>query len=99
MGGAQDHDLLPDLAGEAVGQLLQIVDRRRGHRVVEAGDVEIPELADENTAYDREKYYKYLLRAAESILLPFGYTAGRLDGMMKGRVQGNLCEYLEGKNF
>lgn len=53
----------------------------------------IPELADGNTQYDREKYYEYLLRAAESILLPFGYTEERLDGIMRGRMQRSLCGY------
>ena len=53
----------------------------------------IPELADENTQYDREKYREYLLRAAESILLPFGYTEERLDEIMKGKTQKSLCEY------
>ncbi|MBE0522560.1 MAG: hypothetical protein IBX39_09895, partial [Candidatus Methanoperedenaceae archaeon] len=42
----------------------------------------IPELADKNTQYDMAKYYEYLLRAAESMLLPFGYTEERLDGIM-----------------
>jgi DNA polymerase elongation subunit (family B) len=54
----------------------------------------IPELADENTQYDREKYYEFLLRAAESILLPFGYTEERLDGIMRRRMQRSLCRYL-----
>ncbi|HWQ95817.1 MAG TPA: DNA polymerase domain-containing protein [Candidatus Methylomirabilis sp.] len=53
----------------------------------------IPELADENTQYDRMKYYEYLLRAAESILLPFGYTEERLDGIMRGKMQRSLCGY------
>jgi hypothetical protein len=53
----------------------------------------IPELADENTQYDRVKYYEYLLRAAESMLLPFGYTEERLDEIMKGRMQRSLCGY------
>ncbi len=55
--------------------------------------VMIPELADENTQYDRAKYYEHLLRAAESMLLPFGYTEERLDGIMKGKMQRNLCGY------
>jgi DNA polymerase elongation subunit (family B) len=55
--------------------------------------VMIPELADKNTAYDSAKYCEHLLRAAESILLPFGYTQKRLDGIMKGNVQGSLCRY------
>jgi DNA polymerase elongation subunit (family B) len=53
----------------------------------------VPELADENTRYDRAKYYEHLLRAAESMMLPFGYTEERLDGIMRGRMQRNLCEY------
>ncbi len=53
----------------------------------------IPELADGDTRYDGAKYCEYLLRAAESILLPFGYTEERLDEIMKGKVQGNLCRY------
>ncbi len=53
----------------------------------------IPELADENTQYDRAKYYEHLSRAAESILLPFGYTEERLDEIMRRRAQKNLCGY------
>ncbi len=53
----------------------------------------IPELADENTQYDRAKYYEHLLRAAESILLPFGYTEERLDEIMRRRAQRSLCGY------
>jgi DNA polymerase elongation subunit (family B) len=53
----------------------------------------IPELADENTLYDRAKYYEHLLRAAESMLLPFGYTKKRLDEIMRRRRQESLCEY------
>jgi DNA polymerase elongation subunit (family B) len=53
----------------------------------------IPELADENTQYDRVKYYEYLLRAAESILLPFGYTEERLDEIMRRKMQTSLYGY------
>lgn len=55
--------------------------------------VMIPELADKNTQYDMAKYYEYLLRAAESMLLPFGYTEERLDEAIKGKVQRNLDRY------
>jgi DNA polymerase elongation subunit (family B) len=55
--------------------------------------VMIPELADENSHYDIEKYREYLLRAAESILLPFGYTEEKLDEIMKRKMQRNLCGY------
>jgi DNA polymerase elongation subunit (family B) len=47
--------------------------------------VKIAELVDEDTGYDRSKYNEFLLRAAESILLPFGYTKERLDGLMRNR--------------
>jgi DNA polymerase elongation subunit (family B) len=47
--------------------------------------VKIAELVDEGTGYDRSKYNEFLLRAAESILLPFGYTKERLDGLMRNR--------------
>lgn len=53
----------------------------------------IPELADDNTQYDKEKYYEHLLRVAESILLPFGYTEERLEEIMRGRMQRSLCGY------
>jgi DNA polymerase elongation subunit (family B) len=53
----------------------------------------IPELADKSRQYDREKYYDYLLRAAESMLLPFGYTEERLDGIMRRKMQKSLCGY------
>jgi len=61
--------------------------------------VKIPEFADETTGYDRAKYCEHLLSAAESILLPFGYTEKKLDGMARGRVQGTLYEYFEAGNF
>jgi DNA polymerase elongation subunit (family B) len=35
--------------------------------------------------YDRGIYYKLLLRAAEEMLAPFGYTMDRLDRILKGR--------------
>jgi DNA polymerase elongation subunit (family B) len=47
--------------------------------------VKIAELVDEDTGYDRSKYNEFLLRAAESILLPFGYTKERLDGLMHNK--------------
>jgi len=56
--------------------------------------VKIPELADGDTQYDGAKYCEYLLRAAESILLPFGYTKRRLDEIMRGNMQGNLYGYI-----
>jgi len=54
----------------------------------------LPEFADDNTKYDMDKYYQYLLKAAESILLPFGYTEHRLDEIINGKIQTRLCEYV-----
>ena len=55
--------------------------------------VAIPELANGDTRYDCAKYCEFLLRAAESILLPFGYTEERLDGIMSGKIQSDLCSF------
>ncbi len=60
--------------------------------------VKIPELADENTQYDKAKYYEHLLRGAESMLLPFGYTEERLDEIMKGKMQRSLSAYSDTLN-
>jgi len=57
--------------------------------------VKIAELVDEDTQYDRGKYYEHVLRAAESILLPFGYTRAVLDGLMRGNTQANLGRWTE----
>lgn len=52
--------------------------------------VKIAELVDESTKYDRDKYYEFLLRAAESILLPFGYTKDVLNKICKHRTEINF---------
>jgi len=52
--------------------------------------VKIAELVDGSTQYDRGKYYEFLLRAAQSMLLPFGYTEGVLDGVMRRNMQAEL---------
>lgn len=53
----------------------------------------IPELINNDTKYDKEQYYLYLLRAAESILLPFGYSTKNLDEMIKNKIQTKLYQY------
>lgn len=53
----------------------------------------IPELASKSTKYDKEKYYQYMLRATESILLPFGYSAKNLDGIIDSCIQTKLHQY------
>jgi DNA polymerase elongation subunit (family B) len=55
--------------------------------------VVLPEFVDNNTKYDANKYYQYLLKGAESILLPFGYTEERLDEIINGKMQKKLYEY------
>lgn len=50
--------------------------------------VRAAELMDADTAYDRKKYYDITLRAAESILRPFGYDADVLQGSKQMRIGG-----------
>ncbi len=57
--------------------------------------VKIAELVDRNTQYDRAKYYEFLLRATESMLLPFGYTKDVLDGVVRRNMQTNLRRWSE----
>jgi len=52
--------------------------------------VKIAYLVDESTQYDRGKYYEIVVRAAESMLLPFGYTKDVLDGVMRRNMQAEL---------
>lgn len=56
--------------------------------------VKIAELIDESTQYDRSKYYEHILRAAESILLPFGYTKDVLDGVVRKNLQSDLSKWI-----
>ncbi len=53
----------------------------------------LPEFIDDNTKYDAAKYYQYLLKATESILLPFGYTEDRLNDIIDRKIQMKLYEY------
>ena len=76
------------LAGQSIRYIITDNKSRRWQK-----RVVIPELADGNTHYDRTKYYEYLLRAAESMLLPFGYTEEGLDEIMKEKIQNSLCGY------
>jgi DNA polymerase elongation subunit (family B) len=49
--------------------------------------VKIAEMVDPDTVYDRMKYYDITLRAAESILRPFGYDADVLNDVVIGSKQ------------
>jgi DNA polymerase elongation subunit (family B) len=78
-------DILP---GQFVRYIItDFKSKNRQRRVI------IPELANETTKYDKEKYYNYLLNATESILLPFGYSTEYLDGIMKKNIQAKLYQY------
>jgi DNA polymerase elongation subunit (family B) len=56
--------------------------------------VKIAELVDDSTQYDRGKYYEFVVRAAQSLLLPFGYTKDVLDGIMRRNMQVDLGRWL-----
>jgi len=49
--------------------------------------VKVAEMVDTDTVYDRMKYYDITLRAAESILRPFGYDADMLNDVVIGSKQ------------
>jgi DNA polymerase elongation subunit (family B) len=78
-------DILP---GQSVRYIVtDIKSRNYSKRVI------IPELANEYTRYDKGRYYLYLLKTAESILLPFGYSVEYLDEIIEKKVQTKLCSY------
>jgi len=52
--------------------------------------VKVWELADGSEQYDREKYLFNLMKAGESLLLPFGFTAHKLAECMKTTSQTTL---------
>jgi DNA polymerase elongation subunit (family B) len=59
--------------GETVGYIIT------DHKSRDYRDrVKVVELLDGKEEYDRDIYYEHLLRAGESLLLPFGYTAAKL---------------------
>jgi hypothetical protein len=65
--------------------------RRLASRVV------VAEFATEGESYDREYYAELLLRAGESLLLPFGYDRDVLRGLILGRGKQRLIvEYASG---
>ena len=56
----------------------------------------VPELSCfADTKYDKEKYYQYLLRTTESILLPFGYSAENLEEIIANKIQTKLYQYCQ----
>ena len=55
--------------------------------------VKVAELIDPDTVYDRQKYYDITLRAAESLLRPFGYDR---DVLLDDAVMGSEQMRIEG---
>jgi DNA polymerase elongation subunit (family B) len=54
---------------------------------------------EKGDSYDSEFYIDRLLRATESLLLPFGYKAESLAYMLKGQKQSNLIEFYRGTGY
>jgi DNA polymerase elongation subunit (family B) len=52
--------------------------------------VSIAEAWQDEDGYDAEFYVKHLLKATESLLLPFGYTTEMLECVLKGQEQSSL---------
>jgi len=52
--------------------------------------VKVAELIDPDTVYDRQKYYDITLRAAGSLLRPFGYDRDVLDDVVVGSEQMHI---------
>lgn len=52
--------------------------------------VKVAELIDPETVYDRQKYYDITLRAAGSLLRPFGYDRDVLDDVVMGSEQMHI---------
>ncbi len=60
-----------------------------------ANRVTVAELASQAESFDREYYVELLLRAGESLLLPFGYTREVLRELILGRGEQRLIvEYV-----
>ncbi|MCL7414768.1 MAG: hypothetical protein M8349_01730 [ANME-2 cluster archaeon] len=55
--------------------------------------VKAAELIDSDTEYDKKKYYDITLRAAESILRPFGYDRDVLDDVVMGGAQMRVEDF------
>ncbi len=55
--------------------------------------VKVAELIEPDTVYDKKKYYDITLRAAESLLQPFGYDRDVLDDVVMGSKQMRFEEF------
>ncbi|MDY6966272.1 MAG: DNA polymerase domain-containing protein, partial [Halobacteriota archaeon] len=71
--------------GEVVQYIIMDSKSKRHHN-----RVKVWELIDGDERYDVDRYTSYLVKAAESILLPFGYTEKRLQEYLKPTSQCTL---------
>lgn len=56
--------------------------------------VKITEAFEDGDSYDARFYIEHMIKATESLLLPFGYTINRLRAILSGRAQSTLMEFL-----
>jgi DNA polymerase elongation subunit (family B) len=71
------------------GQFVQyVVTNQRSRKYSEK--VKIAEAIEEMDSYDSEYYISQVVKATESLLLPFGYTKERLQEILRGRAQSTL---------
>jgi DNA polymerase elongation subunit (family B) len=56
--------------------------------------VRIAEAWQEKDSYDTDFYIKHLLKATESLLLPYGYTTEKLKNVLKGEEQSSLHSFI-----
>jgi DNA polymerase elongation subunit (family B) len=58
--------------------------------------VRIADAYEERDSYDSEFYIGHIIKATESLFLPFGYTVERLKQVLKGQKQTSLMEFANG---
>ncbi len=67
-----------------------VTDQRLGKS---AGRVKLAEEFEEGDRYDLDFYTSHVVRAAESLLMPFGYTKERLKDVLIDKSQSTLADY------
>jgi DNA polymerase-2 len=71
--------------GERIRYIITDAGSKKYHRKVKAW-----ELTKDNERYDKKRYLRYLVRAGESILSPYGYTEHKLADILKPTQQRTL---------
>jgi DNA polymerase elongation subunit (family B) len=72
-----------------------IVTNQKSRRYSEK--VRIADAYEEGDGYDSEFYIGHILKATESLLIPFGYTVERLRQVLEGQKQISLMEFADGR--